>query len=262
MDLYERLQGDMKTAMKSGEAVKLSVLRMLVSAIKLLEIDKKLKKIENADVLQILQKQIKQHRDSIEQFEKGNRQDLADKEKSELVILETYMPKQMTEAELAVMIKEVIAETGATSKKDTGKVMKLVLEKAKGTTDGKSVNQALMKILMCIVIAFCVTSASTSYAADELAKKETFVQKTRKFIQKLFSYPANVTQGSANVAADTSKHTAEVVTKEVETTSQVAAGDVDKTKEMVTGPLTGASETALNAVENASKIPEEAVKEQ
>jgi len=147
MALYERLQDDMKASMKSGETLKLSVLRMAVSAIKLLEIDKKLKKIEDADVSQILQKQIKQHKDSIEQFEKGSRKDLADKERSELLILEAYMPKQMTEDELAVMVKEIIAETGAATKSDTGRVMKLVLEKAKGRTDGKSVNQAVLKIL-------------------------------------------------------------------------------------------------------------------
>ena len=147
MNLYERLQNDMKAAMKSGETVRLSVLRMLISAIKLMEIDKKLKNIEDTDVSQILQKQIKQHKDSIEQFEKGNRRDLVDKEKSELTILETYMPKQMGEDELTAMIKEAIAETGAATKADTGKVMKAVLEKARGRTDGKSVNQIVLKIL-------------------------------------------------------------------------------------------------------------------
>jgi len=147
MNLYERLQNDMKLAMKSGETIKLSVLRMAISAIRLMEIDKKLKSIEDADVFQILQKQIKQHKDSIEQFAKGNRQDLADKEKSELVILETYMPKQMTEDELIDLVKKAITETGAATKKDTGKVMKCVLEKAEGRTDGKSVNQAIMKLL-------------------------------------------------------------------------------------------------------------------
>ncbi len=147
MGLYETLQNDMRSAMKSGETVKLSVLRMLISAIKLMEIDKKLKKIEDTDVSQILQKQIKQHKDSIEQFEKGNRGDLADKEKSELVILESYMPEQMGEEELTAMVKEAIAETGAVAKSDMGKVMKSVIEKAKGRTDGKSVNQIVMKFL-------------------------------------------------------------------------------------------------------------------
>lgn len=147
MGLYETLQNDMRSAMKSGETVKLSVLRMLISAIKLMEIDKKLKKIEDTDVSQILQKQIKQHKDSIEQFENGNRGDLADKEKSELTILESYMPEQMGEEELTAMVKEAIAETGAVAKSDMGKVMKSVIEKAKGRTDGKSVNQIVMKFL-------------------------------------------------------------------------------------------------------------------
>jgi uncharacterized protein YqeY len=147
MGLYEQLQNDMKSAMKSGEAMKLSVLRMVISAIKLMEIDKKLAKIEDADAAQIIQKQIKQHKDSIEQFEKGNRSDLADKERSELAILELYMPKQMGEEELTALVKEAIKDTGASSKADTGKVMKAVLEKARGRTDGKSVNQIVMKLL-------------------------------------------------------------------------------------------------------------------
>lgn len=147
MELYERLQNDMRSAMKSGEAVKLSVIRMVISAVKLLEIDKKLKKIEDADVSQIIQKQIKQHKDSIDQFTKGNRIDLADKERTELAILELYIPKQMNEEELTAMVQEVIREIGAPTKSDTGKIMKAVLEKAKGRTDGKSVNQVVLKLL-------------------------------------------------------------------------------------------------------------------
>lgn len=147
MDLYKQLQEDMKSAMKAGEAVKLSVLRMLISAIKLMEIDKKLNKIEDSDVSAIIQKQIKQHKDSIEQFEKGQRRDLAEKEASELAILEKYMPEQMNEEALTMMIKDAIAESGASTKADTGKVMKLVMEKAKGRTDGKSVNQIVLKLL-------------------------------------------------------------------------------------------------------------------
>jgi len=147
MSLYERLQNDMKSAMRSKEAVRLSVLRMLISAIKLAEIDKKMTKIEDGDVSQIIQKQIKQHKDSIDQFEKGSRPDLAGKEKEELAILEAYMPKQMDEAELTALVQSAIKNVNASSKADTGKVMKTVLEAAKGRTDGKSVNQIVMKFL-------------------------------------------------------------------------------------------------------------------
>jgi len=261
MNLYELLQNDMKIAMKSGDALKLSVLRMLISAIRFEEINKKLKNIEEADVFQILQKQIKQHKDSIEQFEKGNRQDLVDKEKSELTILETYMPKQMTADELTVMVKEAIAETGAATKKDTGRVMKLVLEKAKGRTDGKSVNQAVMKILTCIIIVFFLLPAGISLAAGEPIKKDTFGQKMKDFVRKIFSYPANVLNDSVKIVTNTASQSAEVITKEVKTVGEVVTGDFNKTKEMIVEPLTGTAETVVKAVEDTVKIPVEAAKE-
>ena len=113
MELYKKLESDMKTALKSSDALKLSVLRMALSAIRFMEIEKKLTKIEDADVYAVIQKQIKQHKDSIEQFEKGLRNDLAGKEKAELVILESYMPKQLNADEVEVIVKEVIAEIGA-----------------------------------------------------------------------------------------------------------------------------------------------------
>jgi len=147
MTLYERLENDMKAALKAGDPVRLSVIRMLVSDIKMFCITKKIDLATEADVLQILRKQIKQRKDSIEQFTGGNRKDLADKELGELKILETYMPQQLGEVELEAMVKAVIAETGATAKADTGKVMKAVMEKSKGACDGKSVNQIVMKYL-------------------------------------------------------------------------------------------------------------------
>jgi uncharacterized protein YqeY len=147
MNLYQKIESDMRAAMKDGSAVKLSVLRMLVSAVKTLEIDKKLKELPETDIIQILQKQIKQHKDSIEQFGKGNRTDLADKELAELKVLETYLPAQMGEGEVEALVKSVIAETGATTKADTGKVMKAVMERAKGACEGKTVNQVVMRFL-------------------------------------------------------------------------------------------------------------------
>lgn len=147
MELYQRIESDMKASLKSGDAARLSVIRMIIAAVKTFQIDKNVKVPQESDILQILQKQIKQRRESIEQFRNGNRQDLADKEAAELKILEAYMPEQMSEADLETLVKAAIAETGATAKADTGKVMKAVMERAKGRCDGKLVNQAVMKFL-------------------------------------------------------------------------------------------------------------------
>lgn len=147
MDLYSKIEEDIKAALKSGDSKKLSVLRMALSEIKNHEINKKLKKAAEGDVLQIMQRQINQHKDSIEQFEKGNRPDLVQKEKAELEILTSYMPKQLSEEELLKIISEVISASGAVTKSETGKVMKAVMEKVKGKADGKTINQLVMKLL-------------------------------------------------------------------------------------------------------------------
>lgn len=144
MSLYEKIESDMKTALKEGNALKLSVLRMLVAAGRQVQIDKNSKSVTEPEMLQVLQRHIKQHKESIEQFKKGNRQDLADKELSELKILEAYMPEQMGEEELKSMIKAVIAESGAKTKSEMGKVMKLVMERTRGACDGKLVSQLVM----------------------------------------------------------------------------------------------------------------------
>lgn len=147
MNLQNRIENDMRTALKEGNADRLSVLRMLLSAIKTYGIDKNIKSVEDGDVLQIIQKQIKQRKESIDQFIKGNRQDLADKEKKELNTLESYMPAQLGEDELTAIVKDAIASTGATSKSEIGKVMKVVMEKTRGRADGKAINQLVMKFL-------------------------------------------------------------------------------------------------------------------
>jgi uncharacterized protein YqeY len=147
MSLYKRLEDDMRQALKAKDAVRLSVLRMLISAVKMFEIEKNIKEPEDKDVIQIVQRQVKQHRDSIDQFTKGGRMDLAVKETEELKILETYLPRQMNEDELLVIIKGVIADLGAIKKSETGRVMKAVMEKVQGGSDGKTVNQLVMKLL-------------------------------------------------------------------------------------------------------------------
>jgi uncharacterized protein len=134
----------MRTALKESNALTLSVLRMLVAAVRQVQMNKNSKSVEDTDVLQMLQRHIKQHKESITQFETGRRQDLADKELAELKILEAYMPEQISEEELKVIVNTAIAESGAKTKSDMGKVMKLVMEKTKGSCDGKMISQMVM----------------------------------------------------------------------------------------------------------------------
>lgn len=147
MNLYQSLEDDAKQALKLKDAVKLSVLRMLLSDIKMLEIQKNVKRLEEPDILQVIQKQVKQHKESITQFEAGKRQDLVEKETGELKILETYMPKQLSEEEILAIIKEAISATGASTKADIGKVMKAVMEKTRLRADGKMVAALVAKSL-------------------------------------------------------------------------------------------------------------------
>jgi uncharacterized protein YqeY len=147
MDLYGRIDSEMKDAMRAKDSVKLSVIRMFMAAIKNTEITKKVAKLEDSDVIQVAQKMIKEHRESIAQFEKGGRADLVEKEKAELEILQKYVPAQMSEEETLSTVKAVIQELGAVSKADTGKVMKAVMEKVKGKADGKLISQLVMSLL-------------------------------------------------------------------------------------------------------------------
>ncbi|MFA5143101.1 MAG: GatB/YqeY domain-containing protein [Candidatus Omnitrophota bacterium] len=147
MNLYEKLNSDARAALKTGDRLKLSVLRMALSVMKTLQIEKNIKVLDDDNTIQILQRQVKQHRESIEQFTKGARADLAEKETAELRILEGYLPKQLSEEELTVIIKAAISETGAVAKPDTGKVMKVVMEKAKGKADGKVINRLVQGLL-------------------------------------------------------------------------------------------------------------------
>src|SRR3989338_9903167 len=147
MTLNERFGDDLKEALKKGDSGRVSTLRMLIAALRNYEIEKKVKQLEDVDIYQILQRQIKQHKDSIEQFSRGSRQDLADKEEAELAILESYMPPQLDRSQIIKLIDEAMAESGASTKRDAGKVMKLVMEKAKGRADGKSINALVMERL-------------------------------------------------------------------------------------------------------------------
>lgn len=146
--LKTRLDADMKTAMKEREAgkLRLSVIRMVKSAIKNLEIDYK-KELTDEEVLGVLMKEVKQRKDSVEEFKKGNRPDLVEATEAEIVILREYLPEPMTEMEIEELVKEVIQETGAQSKKDMGKVMGLLTARTKGRADGKVLNQIVQKFL-------------------------------------------------------------------------------------------------------------------
>jgi uncharacterized protein YqeY len=134
MTLKERITEDMKTAMRSLEKDRLAVIRLLQAAIKQREVDERIT-LDDAQVTSVLEKMIKQRKESIVAFEKGARPDLVAKETAEIAILQPYLPAQMSEAELDALIAEAIASTGAASIKDMGKVMGVVKAKAAGKAD-------------------------------------------------------------------------------------------------------------------------------
>jgi uncharacterized protein len=124
----------MKAAMRSGEKERLGVIRMITSAIKQREVDERIT-LDDAQVLSVLEKMIKQRKESLVQFQAGNRQDLVDKESAEIVLLQGYLPSQLSSAELDALIGDAIAATGAASIKDMGKVMAIIKGKAQGRAD-------------------------------------------------------------------------------------------------------------------------------
>jgi len=134
MTLKERITEDMKTAMRSGEKDRLAVIRLIQAGIKQREVDERIM-LDDAQITSVLEKMIKQRKESIVAFEKGARADLVAKETAEIAILQPYLPAQMSEAELDALIAEAIASTGATSIKDMGKVMGVVKAKAAGKAD-------------------------------------------------------------------------------------------------------------------------------
>lgn len=147
MALKERLLEDIKTAMKAKQPERLEVLRFLNAAIKNREIELRPNPVSDSEVMGVIQKLTKQRVDSIEQFRAANREDLAAKEESELVILKEYLPKQLSEAEVKDLVQQSITEAGATTIKDMGKVMKLASEKAQGRADNKLLSQYIKEKL-------------------------------------------------------------------------------------------------------------------
>jgi uncharacterized protein YqeY len=147
MTLQERIDADLKDAMRAKEAGKLSVLRGLKSALKYAEIEKPDAALDDSAAMQVIRKQVKQRQDSIESFEKGGRPELAAKEKEELEILNAYLPKGLSSEELSALVRETIAEVGATSKAQMGAVMKALQGKVAGRADGKTLSEAVQKQL-------------------------------------------------------------------------------------------------------------------
>ncbi|HST30471.1 MAG TPA: GatB/YqeY domain-containing protein [Chthoniobacterales bacterium] len=149
MTLQERIDSELKTAMREKNATKLGVLRMLKAALMNAAIEKSgaQAKLDDADAVQVIRKQVKQRQDSIESFEKGGRAELAAKEKEELSILQSYLPQAMSAEDIARSVREAIAEVGATSKAQMGAVMKAVQAKVAGRADGKTLSSEVQKQL-------------------------------------------------------------------------------------------------------------------
>ena len=134
MSLKERITDDMKAAMRSGEKERLGIIRMITAAIKQREVDERIT-LDDAQVLSVLEKMIKQRKESLTQFQAGNRPDLVDQETREISLLQGYMPSQLSDAEIDALIGDAIAATGAASIKDMGKVMGIIKGNAQGRAD-------------------------------------------------------------------------------------------------------------------------------
>lgn len=149
MNLSERVDADLKTAMREKNATKLGVLRMLKAAMTNAAIEKSgaQGQLNDADATQVIRKQVKQRQDSIESFEKGGRAELVAKEKEELSILQSYLPQQMSGDEISKAVREAIAEVGATSKAQMGGVMKALQAKVAGRADGKTLSAEVQRQL-------------------------------------------------------------------------------------------------------------------
>jgi uncharacterized protein YqeY len=146
MKLTERIRTELTESMKARDAVRTSTLRMIQAAFKNEQIEKG-HELSDEEAEAVIRRAVKQRQDSIEQYGKGGRQDLVDKEKVELALLQNYLPQQMSDVETEKMVQDVIAMVGATSKADVGRCMKEIMAKHKGNVDGKKVQQILSRCL-------------------------------------------------------------------------------------------------------------------
>jgi len=147
MSLQERLAGEMKSAMLARDADRLSTLRLLKSALGYFQIEQKTETVTDAQFVSIVQKEVKKRRDSIEQYQKGGRPELAEKESNEVKVLESFLPKPLAAEKLEALARAAIAELGATSKKEMGPVIKTVQARAAGRADGKTISALVSKLL-------------------------------------------------------------------------------------------------------------------
>lgn len=147
MEIRERIEEDMKRALKEGGEPEKGVLRLLKTALHNAEIAKRPKPLEESDVLAVLQQEVKKRREAIELFERGGRRDLAEKEEQELQVVLRYLPEEMDEEELKAVIDQSIHEIGANNLSDFGRVMGVVMEKVRGRADGKRVGEKVREAL-------------------------------------------------------------------------------------------------------------------
>ena len=147
MSLKSRIQDDVKSAMRAHEREQLAVLRLVTAAIKQIEVDERIE-LDDTRVLAVLDKMVKQRRESLEQYEKAGREDLADQERFELDLIQGYLPEQLGEAELAELIRATVSEVGAESIRDMGSVMNALRPQVQGRADMKAVSQAVKAQLM------------------------------------------------------------------------------------------------------------------
>nr|WP_258567728.1 GatB/YqeY domain-containing protein [Paenactinomyces guangxiensis] len=140
------MEQDMKSALKNKEKTKLSVIRMLRASIKKEEIDRR-HALSEDDVLEVIMREIKQRKDSLSEYEKAGREELAQKEREEIEILQAYLPEQLSEEEVRALVQQVIQEVGAATKADMGRVMGAIMPRVKGKADGRLVNRLVQESL-------------------------------------------------------------------------------------------------------------------
>jgi uncharacterized protein YqeY len=142
----EQIQQDLKAAMKAGDTRKREVLRLLMAAFKQVEVDRRIE-LSESDALDVLMSEAKKRREAIDEMDKAGRTELADNERYELSLIETYLPQQLGADELRILVQDVIQEVGATTPKDIGKVMKALMPRIKGQADGRQVNAIVQDLL-------------------------------------------------------------------------------------------------------------------
>jgi uncharacterized protein YqeY len=148
MALKEQLQNDLQDAMRASDEVRKSTLRMLMSAINTAEVaGSERKELSDEQVMQVIGKQVKQRRESIEEFTKANRKDLADKEAAEMAVLQAYMPAQMGRDEIEAEVRKAMEETGAATAADKGKLMKVLMPRLSGKAEGREINEVVTQLL-------------------------------------------------------------------------------------------------------------------